>query len=35
MRMNESSLNQASARVYARDTLPRRFICNRITGATG
>jgi hypothetical protein len=30
MRINESSLNQARIRVYARDTSPRRFICNRL-----
>jgi hypothetical protein len=30
MRINESSLNQARIRVYARDTTPRRFICNRL-----
>lgn len=30
MRMNESSLNQAKIRVYARDTSPSRFICNRL-----
>jgi hypothetical protein len=30
MRINESSLNQARTRVYARDTSPRRFICNRL-----
>lgn len=30
MRMNESSLNQARVRVYARDASPRRFICNRL-----
>jgi len=30
MRMNESSLNQARVRVYARDTAPQRFIGNRL-----
>lgn len=30
MRMNESSLGQARVRIYARDTSPRRFICNRL-----
>lgn len=30
MRMNESSVGQARARIYARDALPRRFICNRL-----
>jgi Protein of unknown function (DUF4238) len=30
MRMNESSLDQARVRVYARDTSPRRFIYNRL-----
>jgi hypothetical protein len=32
MRLNESSLNQARARLYARDASPRRFISNRLTG---
>ncbi|MCY4420211.1 MAG: DUF4238 domain-containing protein [Gammaproteobacteria bacterium] len=31
MRINESSLNQARKRIYARDTSPRCFIFNRIT----
>ena len=30
VRMNESSVNQANVRVYARDASPRRFICNRL-----
>ena len=30
LRINESSLNQARVRVYARDASPRRFICNRL-----
>jgi hypothetical protein len=30
MRMNESSLNQAHVRIYARDASPRRFIHNRL-----
>jgi len=30
MRMNESLLNQARVRVYARDALPHRFIYNRL-----
>jgi hypothetical protein len=30
LRINESSLNQARMRVYARDASPRRFICNRL-----
>lgn len=30
MRMNESSLNQAEKRVYALDSSPYRFICNRM-----
>ena len=30
MRINESSLNQARVRVYAGDSSPRRFICNRL-----
>jgi hypothetical protein len=29
-RMNESSLDQARVRLYALDTSPRRFICNRL-----
>ncbi|MCP4242792.1 MAG: DUF4238 domain-containing protein, partial [bacterium] len=32
MRINESSLGQARVRVYARDPLPRQFICNRLVG---
>jgi hypothetical protein len=30
VRLNESSLKQARVRIYARDTSPRRFICNRL-----
>ena len=29
-RINESSLNQAKSRIYARDRSPHRFICNRL-----
>ena len=35
MRINESSLNQARVRVYARDSSPRRFICNRLAERGG